>query len=147
MPSKIPQSSMSFTCPVTTTCPQVCASSRDDCPETLQCKNGNETLQLCADGSCAMFCDPTLTSPCKETSTCAPFTCASVITYYEACFQDYGPWYDFATQCPGFQDDLDDDVSLVSPAVSLSWTSPLYIAVYCWVVIVTLGIVHWCWYK
>jgi hypothetical protein len=135
---------LSFTCPVTTTCPQVCAESRADCPETLKCKNGNETLQLCADGSCAMLCDPTLTSPCEETNACAPVTCASINTYYGACFEDYGPWYEYVSLCPVA---LDDGASLASPTSSLYWSSPTYITMYCWVAIVTLAIISWCWYK
>jgi hypothetical protein len=99
---------LSFSCPVTTNCPQVCAVSRDDCPETLQCKNGNETLQLCADGSCAMLCDPTLTSPCQEISGCAPFSCASVITYYDACLKPMG---------------LGMSMPPSVPAVQLCWTT------------------------
>ncbi|CAB9505716.1 Probable cation-transporting ATPase 13A4 [Seminavis robusta] len=80
---------LSFTCPVTTTCPQVCSPTYDDCPEDLKCNHVNETL--CADGSCAVFCDPSLTSPCEEISSCSPVTCASKIAYYDACFEDYGP--------------------------------------------------------
>ncbi|CAB9523325.1 Probable cation-transporting ATPase 13A4 [Seminavis robusta] len=134
---------LSFTCPVTTTCPQVCSPTYDDCPEELKCNNVNETL--CADGSCAVFCDPSLTSPCEEISSCSPVTCASVNTYYDACFEDYGPWYEFAAMCPGF--DFDDDAAAAGDVGKLSWTSPGYLAVYCWVSIITISILHWCWFN
>jgi hypothetical protein len=137
---------LSFTCPVQTTCPQVCSPTADDCPEDLKCKGINETL--CADGSCALFCDPALTSPCVETSRCAPVTCATIVTYYDACKQDYGPWYEFAAECHGFDNGQDDDqYAEESGKGQLTWTNPGYVFVYCWVVILTVAIVHWCWYK
>lgn len=134
---------LSFMCPAKTTCPRVCSPTVADCPEDLKCnKELNETL--CADGSCAVFCDPTLTSPCAETSKCSTVTCASINTYYDACVEDYGPWYEFASNCYGFE--LDDEI-IYEESWDLSWSNPQYVWVCCWVAVMSIAIMHWCWYN
>ena len=132
---------LSFNCDVITTCPQVCASSKSDCPIELQCDSDkNETL--CNDGSCAMFCDDTLSSPCEEISPCATVTCATIDTFYESCKTTFEPWYTYANECPGF-----DAGEMKQEEVTLSWMNTGYVIVYCWVTLMTVAIVSWCWYK
>lgn len=143
---------LSFTCPAQTTCPQVCSPTVADCPEELKCRSpegSNETLQLCADGSCAVFCDPSLVSPCASTSVCSPVTCASRYTYYETCLEDYGGWYEFATECYGFEDDAFAEESSVEGGTitGLAWTNGVFVFVYCWVALMSVAIVHWCWFN
>ena len=133
---------LSFTCPAQTVCPQVCSPTLADCPEDLKCHGTNETL--CADGSCAVFCDASLHSPCAEMSACSPVTCASRVTFYDSCIEDYGPWYEFATHCYGFEPEEGKEEE---EKARLAWNSPGYLFVYCWVAVITLAIVHWCWYK
>jgi hypothetical protein len=132
---------LTFTCDVTVTCPQICAISINDCPSIVKCSG---TESLCNDGSCAAFCDPSLTSPCQETSPCAPVTCASIDTFYDSCKNDFESWYEFASSCPVSQPD-DDTAS--EPEPKLSWTKWSYIFVYAWASTVTCAIVSWCWYK
>ena len=135
---------LSFTCPAKTTCPQVCSPTLADCPEDLKCNRDlNETL--CADGSCAQFCDPTLVSPCAETSKCSPITCGSIDTYYDVCVEEYGGWYEFAASdyCSSY---VDNDGAM-EESWNLSWSDPAYVFVYCWVGVMSIVIVHWCWFK
>jgi hypothetical protein len=132
---------LTFKCDVTVTCPQICARSINDCPSLVKCRGG-ETL--CNDGSCATFCDPSLTSPCQEISPCAPVTCAYIDTFYDSCRNDFGPWYEFASNCPALEP---DDIAASAPEPKLSWTKWSYIFVYAWVSTVTGAIISWCWYK
>jgi hypothetical protein len=132
---------LTFTCDVTVTCPQICATSINDCPSLVKCSG---TEKLCNDGSCAVFCDPSLASPCQEISPCAPVACASIDAFYDSCKKDFGSWYEFATNCPLLQPE-DDASSELEP--NLSWTKWSYIFVYAWVSTITGAIVSWCWYK
>jgi hypothetical protein len=129
---------LTFECDVTITCPTVCAVSIDACPTELQC-SGVGTL--CNDGSCATFCDPSLSSVCAETGLCAPVTCASIDTFYDSC-KDFSPWYEFATTCPSLE------VAAAAPHnARLSWTKKSYMVVYLWVSTLAVSVVSWCWYK
>lgn len=126
----------SFECPAKTLCTRVCVPAASDCPVELQCSNG-ETL--CNDGTCAEFCNPTLTSPC--TSECASVACPLTIDYLDACTERYTSYYTFAVDCDASGDD--------SPNVesNFSWNDPAHVFVYTWVIGVTAGIIGWCWFK
>ena len=126
----------SFNCPATTTCPQVCVEFPEDCPSEMKC---GEYEELCADGSCAPFCDPDLVSPC--TSSCASVACPKIVATYDICQRNYSLYYEFANTCESMFEEVVDNVA------SLSWTHPVCLAVYAWVIGVSLGIVGWCWYK
>lgn len=125
-----------FDCPATTTCPQVCVQTADECPPEMQC---GEFEMLCADGSCADFCDPTLISPCG--SQCAPVACPKVITTYDVCQTNYTLFYEFEATCESIYEEI------IHEGASFGWTHPACIVVYVWIVGVTLGIVAWCWFK
>ena len=126
----------SFSCPAKTTCPQVCVDVAEDCPTSMKCP---EFESLCADGSCATFCDPDLTSPC--TSSCASVACPKIVTFHDVCQRNFSLYYDYANSC----DIMFENV--VNDSASLSWTHPACVVVYVWILGVTFGIVAWCWYK
>jgi hypothetical protein len=131
---------LSFQCDVRITCPLVCASSLEECPDELKCLEQGETL--CKDGSCALFCnsDAFLYSPCEEVSACAPVTCASIDMEHDACYERFNDWYINATDCTA---DGDEQQQHYQP----SWRNKEFVAVYCWMTIMTIAIISWCWYK
>ena len=125
-----------FDCPAMTTCTQVCVETVEDCPVEMQC---SENKMLCADGSCATFCDPNLVSPCER--SCAPVACPKLIAPYEVCRKNFTSFYEYANNC---------EVELHGVAVTESdftWTDPAFLFCYAWVIGVSAGIVLWCWYK
>lgn len=124
-----------FNCPALTTCAQVCVATVEDCPLEMACPNENESL--CADGSCAVFCDPTLETPC--THECAPVACNRIDDTYDQCQEKYGNLYDNATACGEEEDAY--EISLVE------FNEPAYIFGYVWVSGVTFLILAWCAYK
>ncbi|CAB9524521.1 Probable cation-transporting ATPase 13A4 [Seminavis robusta] len=128
-----------FNCPATTTCPRVCVEFAEDCPAEMKC---SEYEMLCADGTCATFCDPNFVSPCE--SQCAPVACPKIVTTYDVCQTNYTSYYEFANTCEDIFEEITD---AYDKGDSLSWTHPACIAVYIWVCGVTLGIIHWCWYN
>jgi hypothetical protein len=140
---------LSFQCDVRITCPLVCASSFEECPEELKCLERDETL--CKDGSCSLFCDNNafLYSPCEEISSCAPVTCASIDMDHDACYERFNAWYVNATDCPtgGDEKQQQDIEEQMAPHRQLSWMDKEYLAVYCWMTVMTIAIISWCWYK
>jgi hypothetical protein len=134
---------LSFQCDVRITCPLVCASSFEECPDELKCLERDETL--CKDGSCAVFCsnDLFLYSPCEEISSCAPVTCALIDLKHDACYERFKAWYVNATDCPTGGDEQLQQQDIKE----FAWLTKEYIAVYCWMIVMTFGIISWCWYK
>jgi hypothetical protein len=154
----------SFNCPVSTLCPQVCAPTVEDCP--TRCPN-NETL--CADGSCvppaggditSNHCPPVVdnngdsSSACS--SPCAPVACAEVIDTVVSCYEKFAPFYDIVENCPmataknesrKLEEEDEDEEESSSAKQDLSWTSGINVFVYLWVLLGTVGIITWCWYK
>ena len=124
-----------FNCPATTTCPKVCASSYEACPEQLRCP---EPLQLCADGSCDAFCSPNLVSPCEK--ECALVACPKMVATLDTCINSLGPWYEH--ECSE-EEIPNDDANEYNP----SWFDPGFMLTYIWVITNTAGIVAWSWYK
>jgi hypothetical protein len=135
---------LSFQCDVRVTCPLVCASSFEECPDELKCLERDETL--CKDGSCAVFCsnDLFLYSPCEEISACAPVTCASIDMDHDACYERFNAWYVNATDCPTGGDEQRQQQQDIE---EFAWLTKEYIAVYCWMSGMTIAIISWCWYK
>ena len=125
----------SFKCPATTTCPVVCVSSYDECPKQMRCA---DTEQLCADGSCSVFCSPNLISPCEQ--DCALVACAKIIATLDDCMNDFAAWYE--TDCSD-ESTLANDPNEYDP----SWFDPGFMLIYLWVVANTMGIVAWSRFK
>jgi hypothetical protein len=140
---------LSFQCDVRVTCPLVCAQSFEECPDELKCLEQGETL--CKDGSCALFCnhDAFLYSPCEEISACAPVTCASIDMEDDACYERFNDWYINASDCTadGDEQQQQDIEKQITPHYQPSWQNKEYIAVYCWMTVMTIAIISWCWYK
>ena len=125
----------SFKCPATITCPVVCASSYDACPEQLRCPSGQ---QLCVDGSCDVFCSDNLVSPCEQ--DCAPVACPRIVASFDACMEEFTEWYEF--ECPA-EDSEASNKSVYDP----SWTDVGFMLAYFWIIANTVGIIAWSWYK
>ena len=142
---------LTFRCPATTVCPQVCVASAEECPQELKCEAPEV---LCADGSCSAFCDNTeLVSPCAD-NACAPVACRKIIATYDVCITNYTSYYERASDCSVTESTImDDDESSLSMMTegssgpTFAWTDPAYLAVYAWILSVTVGIIAWCWYK
>ena len=125
----------SFNCPATTTCPQVCVANVSDCPIEMLC-NGTETL--CADGTCSENCDPNAATPCAY--NCAPIACAkNVIDYFDRCEQVYKPYYDYEAQCGAAE--------VAAATTLLTFKEPAFLFFYCWISIVSVLVVAWCFYN
>jgi hypothetical protein len=132
---------LSFTCPASTICPQVCAPTIEECP--THCPN-NETL--CANGSCApdgTQCPVLLDLPCS--SPCAPVACAPVIATIPSCFEDFAEFYKRVENCTTLTDNGIPLEETEKP--DLLWTNSINLLVYSWVLLVTATIIGWCWYK
>lgn len=125
----------SFKCPATTTCPVVCVASYEECPEQLRCP---ETEQLCADGSCAVFCSPNLVSPCEQ--DCALVACPQIVASFDYCMSEFAPWYE--AECSDESTGGEE-----SDEYDPSWFDPGFMLVYLWVITNTVGIVAFSWYK
>ena len=125
----------SFSCPATTTCPQVCVETVEDCPPELACPEANESL--CADGSCAEECDEELETPCAY--ECAPVACNKIVLLYDFCFENYGDLYDFESTCGEEEEAYETTLR--------EWTEPAFVFCYAWVSCVSFLIVVWCAYK
>jgi hypothetical protein len=124
-----------FNCPATTTCPQVCVATVDDCPLQMLC-SGN--LTLCADGSCQPGCDDAdASSPCEF--ECAPVACAMVVDLYSNCQELYAPFYDAEASC-GEEETLET-------TTLLQFNEPAYIVAYAWVGGISVLILLWCAFK
>jgi hypothetical protein len=117
-----------YDCPALTTCVQVCVADVNDCPPEMLC---NSTETLCADGSCATECDPSLETPCAY--DCAPVACHKVVDYYDACFDKYAAEYAFESQC-GEEE---------SAAHVFQWNEAVFVFLYCWIAFVTVLILAW----
>jgi len=134
----------SFECPAKTTCPQVCVASAEDCPSVMRCEK--DTDMVCADGSCAPFCDPDLVSPCSK--ACAPVACPKIVATFEACVEAFTPYYEFAEICDAILEaEENGGTKNKTSGPSFTWSDPAFIFVYCWFGGVSAGIVLWCWYK
>ena len=87
---------LSFECPATTTCRQICVADVTDCPSETACPNQGE--RLCVDGSCAVECnDDELESPCWY--YCAPVACNRVVDTLDQCKTKYAELYDYEAEC------------------------------------------------
>ena len=123
---------LSFSCPATTTCPLICASTIEACPTTCE----DPTLQLCADGSCAASCDEELESPCEcETASVA---CPKVVDLFTACDEKYGSYYEAVEEC------LASELEAEIAANMVTFSDTPYVFVYVWVSVVTVMIFVWC---
>ena len=124
-----------YNCPATTTCQRVCVATAADCPKTMVCPNGNETL--CADGTCAEVCDADLNTPCEF--KCAPVACNKVVDLYTNCQELYGYLYQAEAKCGEIE--TDEETTL------FSFNEPGYIFAYTWVSGVTFLVFVWCFFK
>jgi hypothetical protein len=124
-----------YECPATTTCPQVCVASIDDCPVDMQCADDQE---LCIDGSCASnSCASNLNNPCEY--GCAPTACARVvIDFYDSCLGKFQPEYEAQEACQKLEEQAIEQNSLREGAVRFF---------YAWLGIMTLTIGIWCAYN
>lgn len=120
-----------FDCPATTTCRQVCVATEADCPSNMLCSS-NETL--CPDGSCVPGkCDLELKTPCAY--KCAPVACVKVVDDLDSCNSMYANQYEIETMCG-----QEEEASIQY----VSFGDPAFIALYCWISIVTSLICLWC---
>jgi hypothetical protein len=124
-----------YDCPATTTCPQVCVASVDDCPVDMQCA-GNQ--QLCIDGSCSNnTCASNLNNPCEY--ICAPTACARVvIDFYVSCLENFQPQYQDQQVCQKLEEEAVEQNSIRHGVV---------LFFYFWLGIMTLTIGTWCAYN
>lgn len=145
-----------YQCPFLTTCRQVCVAVVGDCPASLRCQTSSTpdatttayltnssqppasmNLTLCADGSCAETCDPSLESPCPY--ECAPVACQTVVETIDQCRAQYDHYYQQEDACGAVE--LEEELRI------LSFTEPAFIAGYCWLAGMAMLIVMWCAYK
>lgn len=155
----------SFSCPAITLCPQVCAPTADECP--TRC---SEDEDLCADGSCVKAvrglvavdsCPPAASSPCGNTSPCAPVACAAAHDTVTSCQDRFAPFYTVAESCQlataripidesgrrRVLEEIKEDEEHSSSKPDLSWTNCINLFAYLWGLLGTAGIIAWCWYK
>jgi hypothetical protein len=121
-----------YECPASTTCVQVCVADVVDCPTEMLC-GSNEII--CADGSCAVECDQGLETPCDY--ECASVACNKVVDEYDACNEKYASYYDFEASCGEAE----------SAAALFSWNEPAFVFLYCWISVVTVLILVWCFFN
>jgi hypothetical protein len=96
----------SFTCPLTTTCPNVCVATAEDCPVDATCASASDSpeheFELCLDGTCAdktlgETCAADLETPCGCSTLSV--ACAKQIDIWETCLDNFQTYYDLHSQC------------------------------------------------
>lgn len=131
----------SFSCPFTTTCPNVCVAEASDCPADATCAAASSSpdheFALCADGTCADLtlgeaCAADLETPCG----CSKLSvaCAKQIDLWDTCHDRFQVYYDVHAQC------LDDEAEAVPPPTMT--TAPVLFALV--MVVITLLMFVWC---
>ena len=121
------------TCPVMTTCPNICAASEAECPTSCP-----SDLILCLDGSCSdTACDESLETICGDCSTIT-VTCPKVNDFLSSCHEIYEPEYTAYAEC------AEAEAEAIPP---VSFTGPLYMFCYCWICLMTLIVFVWCLYN
>lgn len=106
----------SFTCPLTTTCPNVCVAKAQDCPVDATCASASSSpdheFELCIDGTCAdktlgEVCATDLDSPCG----CSKLSvaCAKQVDLWDSCHDKFQEYYDVHHQC------LEDEAEALPP--------------------------------
>lgn len=131
----------SFTCPLTTTCPNVCVAKASDCPVDATCASASSSpdheFELCADGTCAdktlgEACAAGLESPCG----CSKFSvaCAKQVDIWDSCHDKFQEYYDVHHQC------LQDEAEALPPP---SMTAAPMLFSLC-MVCITLLMFLWC---
>jgi hypothetical protein len=106
----------SFTCPLTTTCPNVCVAKASDCPSDATCASASDTpnheFDLCADGTCADLtlgeaCAADLETPCGCSTLSV--ACAKQVDLWDSCHDKFQEHYDVNMQC------LEKEAVVLSP--------------------------------
>jgi hypothetical protein len=122
----------SFECPARTTCAKICVAEQDICP--TKCADG---LELCPDGTCEANCPAGLESPCEF--KCASVACAKVIDSYDQCQTSYGEFYEAEAAC--------GEIETAEETVLFQYNEAGFLVGYAWIVMVSVMIVVWCFFK
>ena len=119
-------------CPLTTSCPVVCAANVTDCPTV--CEDGKE---LCEWGNCLEDCSTELQvveNPCACEAT--PIACPKVVDDYDTCFERFQEYYDNDAACLEAAEEALPQVDFMK--------DPYCVASYCVIGIVTALVILWC---
>lgn len=127
----------SFTCPVRVTCPVICVSDLDDCPESSTCGNGTT---LCPDGSCsATGCARRhqRRNPCPdphpEFRSCGSKACPKTEMFEEDCYGSFAdPYYQDMELCREEIDTAKRDFNARPLSLLGIWLFGLTAAVFFW---------------
>ena len=121
-----------FACPATTTCPIICAASRNDCP--TNCDPG---FELCANGACAKSCDSNVENPCSSCSK-RSVACPKVVDLSTSCQDNYSAQYQAFDECA--ETELEAEIA----ARSVTFSDGPYVFAYVWVSVLTTLMLLWC---
>jgi hypothetical protein len=131
----------SFTCPLTTTCPNVCVAKVSDCPVDATCASASNSpdheFELCADGTCAdktlgEACAAELESPCGCSKF--PVACAKQVDLWDSCHDKFQEYYDVHHQC------LQDEAEALPPPSMTAAPVLFFLCMLC----ITLLMFVWC---
>ena len=133
-----------FTCPLTTTCPNVCVAKVSDCPIDATCASASNSpdheFELCADGTCAdttlgEVCLADLETPCG----CSKLSvaCAKQIDLWDTCHDRFQEYYDAHSQCV-----VDETAAL--PPTTMTAAPVLF---FLCMLVITMLMFFWCAYN